>query len=60
MAKGTKQPSTSSGPGSVIKRCTCTHAFQDERYGTGMRVANRTAKSNPTTYRCTVCRALLT
>lgn len=37
---------------SRIVSCVCQHQFQDQRYGTGKRVANPTAKG---TYRCTVC-----
>jgi len=39
-----------------IKRCTCINAFQDERYGVGMRVHNF-ARGGGTNggYRCTVC-----
>jgi hypothetical protein len=41
----------------AIKKCTCDHKFQDERYGKKNRVMNKTAKVNPTVYRCTVCKA---
>ncbi len=41
----------------MILYCTCSHKFQDERYGHGRRVHNET---KPLTgmakqYRCTVC-----
>lgn len=39
----------------MIKRCTCTHEYQDKKYGKGMRVMNQTAEVRPVTYRCTVC-----
>jgi len=37
--------------------CKCVHAFQDERYGKGNRVHNKTKKGTPDKpqYRCTVC-----
>lgn len=35
-----------------IKKCNCIHKFQDERYGFGMRVHNRTKEDG---WRCTVC-----
>jgi len=34
-----------------IIKCTCSHSFQDKRYGKGKRVHNETAKG----WRCTVC-----
>lgn len=38
----------------MIKKCDCKHAFQDKKYGKGMRVHNEyTSKSGG--YRCTVC-----
>jgi hypothetical protein len=42
--------------------CTCTHQFQDERYGKGMRLHNETMKGEKENrqYRCTVCRTLHT
>ena len=39
---------------SLIKRCTCTHEYQDARYGKGMRVHNKVEKNGK--WRCTVCR----
>lgn len=39
----------------MIKRCTCTHEYQDKKYGKGMRVMDQTAEVRPVTYRCTVC-----
>jgi hypothetical protein len=40
-----------------IVKCTCKHAFQDERYGPGNRVMNpcRPAGGKDTAVRCTVC-----
>ena len=38
----------------AIKKCTCSHAYQDQKYGSKMRVANQMAKETPT-WRCTVC-----
>lgn len=37
----------------VIKKCTCRHEYQDERYGKGNRVHNMT-KDDKNAY-CTVC-----
>lgn len=39
--------------GTVIKRCTCVSAFQDARYGAGMRVFN--IGKDPSILGCTVC-----
>jgi hypothetical protein len=41
--------------GIIALRCTCKHAFQDGRYGQGMRVHNPMVKENRA--RCTVCGA---
>jgi hypothetical protein len=35
-------------------RPQCKHNYQDEKYGEGMRVFNKT-KSDPPKWRCTVC-----
>lgn len=40
----------------MIKKCTCKHEFQDEKYGKGYRVHNKTANKETSTYRCTVCK----
>lgn len=40
---------------SVIKKCTCKHKYQDERYGKGNRVMNERKKDSTSKYRCTVC-----
>jgi hypothetical protein len=37
----------------AIRRCDCTNAFQDKKYGKNMRVHNISTKHNE--YRCTVC-----
>jgi hypothetical protein len=40
----------------VIMRCTCKHAFQDQRYGAQMRVHNVMAgKTTTVRARCTIC-----
>jgi len=41
----------------MIMKCTCKHTFQDELYGKGNRVFNRTRKKDGERfiYRCTVC-----
>lgn len=39
---------------SNVRKCTCDHAWMDEKYGTKMRVMNPTSKSSDT-LRCTVC-----
>ena len=36
-----------------ILRCSCKHEFQDNHYGKGMRLFNKTSKLD--IYRCTVC-----
>jgi RNase P subunit RPR2 len=38
-------------------QCKCAHAFQDEKYGKQVRIANSTAKQDNTyvEVRCTVC-----
>lgn len=37
----------------AIKKCTCSHRYQDIKYGVGKRVAN--PLTNREGYRCTVC-----
>jgi len=37
----------------MIASCTCSHEFQDRKYGRGMRVFNE----GKTNYRCTVCKS---
>jgi len=50
-----KGEKTSKDPTSVLK-CDCANTYQDEKYGTGMRVHNRMAeKGGSHPYRCTVC-----
>jgi len=41
----------------VILPCECRHVFQDDYYGQGKRVHNRTRPKevNRNYYRCTVC-----
>ena len=46
-SKGEKKPM-----GCVIVRCKCKNAYQDERYGKGLRVKNRMSKGM---VRCTSC-----
>lgn len=39
-----------------IKKCTCTHTFQDKKYGRKLRVHNKAVKKGSSdVYRCTVC-----
>lgn len=38
-----------------IVKCTCSHAWQDSKYGKGKRAQNKTDKPGGKTYRCTVC-----
>jgi len=40
---------------SDIKKCTCVHPFQDERYGHGNRVHNQAVKDRTVRWRCSVC-----
>lgn len=44
---------------SAVKKCSCKHKFQDERYGEGSRVMNpcKGPGVNTVAYRCTVCHA---
>lgn len=37
--------------GTTVQKCTCESAYQDEKYGAGMRVHNVTDDGT----RCTVC-----
>jgi len=39
----------------LILRCSCTHPYQDEKYGRHMRAHNQTRKNDGQSYRCTVC-----
>jgi len=42
----------------VLAKCKCKHAFQDEKYGLGMRVhtiADKQSTSGQKKGRCTVC-----
>ena len=40
----------------MIKPCTCSHEYQDKRYGPGNRVMNPgTTNKKPRLYTCTVC-----
>ena len=39
-----------------LMRCTCKHAYQDQLYGTGNRMANEMRSGQ---YTCTVCSAVL-
>ena len=40
----------------MIVKCKCTHEYQDKKYGTGNRIANKTDKGSDV-YRCTVCKS---
>jgi len=46
---------------SKILTCNCTNSYQDKKYGTSKRVANKTHKGTATqdAYRCTSCETLL-
>ena len=41
----------------AVKKCTCKNAYQDKKYGKGMRVMNKLykGKSGDSKHRCTVC-----
>ena len=42
----------------TVLNCNCVHEFQDQRYGRGMRLANRMKQSEGdklSRWRCTVC-----
>ena len=43
----------------AIKKCTCANAYQDKKYGKGLRVHNRTKQKDEKHlqgWRCTVCK----
>jgi hypothetical protein len=42
-------------PNSSVRKCICTHNFQDDMYGQGMRVHNRSQKKDSKVTTCTVC-----
>lgn len=50
MAKATK----AAAKGTIIARCECSNAFQDKRYGRGLRLHNR-CTGDVEKSRCTVC-----
>jgi hypothetical protein len=39
----------------MILKCTCVDVQQDKMHGLNYRVHNKTAKTNPQTYRCVTC-----
>lgn len=41
--------------GTTIERCSCSHEYQDKRYGKQMRVHNLSGKKDRFRARCTVC-----
>lgn len=41
----------------MVKKCTCSHEFQDQRYGAQMRVHNPFgSQAKGQGWRCTVCK----
>ncbi len=41
---------------SIKSKCDCSHTYQDQKHGLGIRVKNPCKKgSNETGYRCPVC-----
>jgi hypothetical protein len=52
MKKVAKIPIFTKKSGTTVRRCVCKHAFQDTRYGSGMRLCNITGSNGS---RCTVC-----
>jgi hypothetical protein len=52
MAKPKGEIQGNAKSGTIIARCSCTHAFQDKRYGSGLRLMNLTSNGKG---RCTVC-----
>jgi hypothetical protein len=54
--KGKSSDSTSAKGGTQVRACHCTNAYQDSRYGAGMRVHNRTVKTLG--WRCSACNLL--
>ena len=42
--------------GTLVRKCTCDHTYQDKKYGAQMRVFNLTGKKEKGVMaRCTVC-----
>lgn len=39
-----------------LVKCSCENKFQDEKYGSKIRVANETTKKEGGRWRCSVCR----
>lgn len=52
MAKTVQK--SSGARGAIVGRCKCRNEYQDQQYGTGMRVLNLKANSGT---RCSVCLA---
>ena len=44
----TKQPAK-------VMKCSCTHEYQDKKYGPYFRVHNPFKRNDRVAYRCTVC-----
>ena len=40
-----------------VMKCTCTHDYQDKKYGKGNRIFNELSEKNTKNWRCTVCKA---
>ncbi len=51
--KPEKSSAASGGASTALKTCTCSHSFQNERYGNGRRIMN--SMKDRKGYRCTVC-----
>lgn len=46
---------TKESSGTTILRCNCDNAYQDAKYGPGMRVFNQKANKSSGAANCTVC-----
>lgn len=48
--------------GTTRQKCKCTHEYQDQKYGKGVRVMNATERQNENKIdvRCTVCNTVHT
>lgn len=51
----TTQKSTKTPSGTKVIQCSCSHDFQDSRYGNNLRVHNACKNGSNISYRCTVC-----
>lgn len=43
------------GSNTKVVSCSCSHEYQDSKYGKGKRLANAAGGKGGSGYRCTVC-----